>query len=173
MVVNNQNGSFKLRTTCIIIILLVGLLSIMAPGAAAMKLAVNQVDDGERPSAEVIQEIKHLLLNKIGVVSPPPPTDGASLMSDQEAKAYSIRNWRRNTRPHPEQMETVSSTLSAQVAFNGNFIFNSSKSFFLFFFVVYHFLKKAPGIYRWKVRKFRCVGYFKKSDWLFRKLERY
>ena len=171
MVVNNQNGSFKLRTTCIIIILLVGLLFIMAPGAAAMKLAVNQVDDGERPSAEVIQEIKHLLLNKIGVVSPPPPTDGASLMSDQEAKAYSIRNWRRNTRPHPEQMETVSSTLSAQVAFNGNFIFNSSKSFF--FFVVYHFLKKAPGIYRQKVRKSRCVGYFKKSDWLFRKLERY
>ena len=146
----------------------------MAPGAAAMKLAVNQVDDGERPSAEVIQEIKHLLLNKIGVVSPPPPTDGASLMSDQEAKAYSIRNWRRNTRPHPEQMETVSSTLSAQVAFNGNFIFNSSKSFsFFFVVVVYHFLKKASGIYRRKVRKSRCVGNFKKSDWLFRKLERY
>ena len=119
---NNKNGSSR-KLNIIIIMVLFGLLSVMVPGVA-LKVAANRVDDdGERPSAEIIQEIKHLLLNKIGVVSPPPPTDGASLMSEQEAKAYSIRNWRRDTRPHPEQMETVSSTVSAQIAHEGNLLF--------------------------------------------------
>ena len=79
----------------------------------------------QRPSGEVIQEIKHLLLNKIGVTSPPPPTDsasGPSMMSNEEAKDYSIRNWRRNTRADKAELEEVRSTVLAQVAHKGKII---------------------------------------------------
>lgn len=110
-----NNGSPKM---CTWVVILLGMIYIMAPVAAIE--AGNQVNDVEEISSEVIQEIKDLLLNKIGIVSPPPPTDGKSLMTKQEAKAYSIKHWRRNTPVHPEQMEKVSSTLSAQIAFNGN-----------------------------------------------------
>ena len=80
----------------------------------------------EKPSAEVIEEIKKIILLKIGVDKPPPPDNSERPNFQEQVKAQSIRTWRRNTRFQAEHEDRALSKIEAKAINKGKRTFVSS-----------------------------------------------
>eukprot|EP00111_Clytia_hemisphaerica_P021502 TCONS_00063260-protein len=93
-----------------------------------MLIISTQTMNAEKPSAEVIEEIKKIILLKIGVDKPPPPDTSERPNFQEQVKAQSIRTWRRNTRFQAEHEDRALSKIQAKPINKAGFRVFSFKS---------------------------------------------